>query len=102
MNLGSLGAAEGITPYQVPQKRKPPSFYARGLPNPTLRFLEFLRSFEFQAERINVSRSQEFPFLNVPSQNELPKPRNQQLVSKAWSTRRLACASASRSDCVAF
>jgi hypothetical protein len=35
------------------------------------------------------------------SQNELPKPRNQQLVSRAWSTRRFACASDSRSDCVA-
>ena len=34
-------------------------FLGPGAPNPTLRFLEFLRSLEFQADNINVSCWQE-------------------------------------------
>ena len=36
-------------------------FLGPGAPNPTLRFLEFLRSLEFQAERVNASSWQKFP-----------------------------------------
>src|SRR5262245_44733526 len=41
-------------------------FLGPGAPSPTLRSLEFLRAFEFQAELVNVSRSQKFPLQLVP------------------------------------
>src|SRR5262245_659495 len=41
-------------------------FLGPGAPNPTLRSLEFLRASEFQAELVNVSRSQKFRLQLVP------------------------------------